>query len=44
MLIDFFTREEQLCAHPARRLYAWYAGSTLCICCCECGAVLKGGS
>jgi len=31
------------CGHPPRRLYAWYAfDGTLCVCCCACGAVLKG--
>lgn len=30
--------------HPAKRLYAWHAyDGTLCICCCECGKVLRGG-
>lgn len=33
-----------ICPHPPARLYAWYAyDGTLCICCCLCGAVLKGG-
>ena len=32
------------CKHPAKRLFSWYAyDGTLCICCCECGKVLRGG-
>ena len=31
------------CPHPPQRLYAWYAGDILCIACCQCGKVLKGG-
>lgn len=41
------TRREKLgvtCSHPPHRLYSWVAfDGTLCVCCCECGAVLKGG-
>jgi len=33
------------CKHPPTRLYAWRAhDGTLCVCCCECGAALKGGA
>jgi len=39
------------CPHPAERLYAWTArddtapgGKVFCVCCCACGAVLKGGA
>lgn len=39
------------CKHPASRQYAWHAYNhltdkvdALCICCCDCGAVLKGGA
>lgn len=35
------------CKHPPARLYAWFAqdptGPVLCVACCECGTVLKGG-
>jgi len=32
------------CPHPSSRLYAWHAhDGTLCVCCCACGAVLRGG-
>jgi hypothetical protein len=34
-----------MCAHPPTRLYAWTAyDETLCIGCCDCGAVLQGAS
>lgn len=33
------------CTHPATRLYAWHAyDGTLCVCCCDCGAVLSGAA
>lgn len=32
------------CRHPAPRLFAWHVGPILCVCCCACGAVLKGGA
>jgi hypothetical protein len=33
------------CKHPPTRLYAWRAyDNTLCVACCECGEVLKGGA
>lgn len=33
------------CKHPARRLFGWKAfDGTLCICCCECGEVLRGAA
>lgn len=38
------------CTHPAARRYAWFAYGesglvdTLCVCCCDCGAVLQGGA
>jgi len=32
------------CKHPPKRLYSWIAADgTLCVGCCECGAVLAGG-
>ena len=31
------------CAHPPTRLFTWFAhDGTLCIACCDCGAVLAG--
>lgn len=30
------------CPHKPTRLYSWMADGTLCVCCCDCGAVLKG--
>lgn len=46
--LSFFATEEveqETCSHPPTRLFAWYANDgTLCVCCCECGAVLKGGA
>lgn len=43
--------EEKPCQHPASRQYAWHAYNhvtdkldALCICCCDCGAVLRGGA
>jgi hypothetical protein len=34
---------EEECSHPARRLYSWTAfDGRICVCCCECGEVLKG--
>ena len=42
--------EKKYCLHPSRKLYAWFAfnhlnGKTdiLCIGCCECGEIIKGG-
>lgn len=33
-----------ICKHPPGRLYAWFArDGVLCVGCCACGAVLKGG-
>lgn len=32
------------CKHPSHRLYSWFSKDrVLCVCCCECGEVLKGG-
>ena len=37
-------KKEPKCKHPPRRLYTWDAADgTLCVACCECGKVLKGG-
>ena len=36
-------RVNKECKHPPERLYAWYVDDVLCIGCCECGKVLKGG-
>lgn len=31
------------CKHPPTRLYAYHAADgTLCVCCCDCGSVLRG--
>jgi hypothetical protein len=31
------------CKHPPQRLWAWTAyDGTLCVACCDCGAILKG--
>ena len=30
--------------HPPQRLFTWWVGEILCICCCDCGAVLQGGA
>jgi hypothetical protein len=36
---------ETACQHPARRLYSWRAlDGTLCVACCDCGAVLAGAA
>ena len=36
--------EQLTCKHPPERLFAWRAyDDTLCVGCCECGEVLKGG-
>lgn len=38
------------CLHPISRQYTWFAYGdtglldTLCICCCDCGAVLQGAA
>lgn len=50
---EMFSHElklEQACPHPASRRFAWHAYNHetakldhLCIVCCDCGAVLKGG-
>lgn len=33
------------CTHPAKRHFVWKAfDGTLCICCCDCGEVLKGAA
>lgn len=32
------------CTHPPTRLYCWHVGDVVCIACCDCGAVLKGGA
>lgn len=33
------------CVHPPSRNYSWFAADkTLCVCCCECGAVLQGAA
>ena len=38
-----------VCVHPPERLYTWFArddrlpsGMTVCVGCCQCGAILKG--
>jgi hypothetical protein len=37
--------ENQECTHPEERLFAWWAyDGSLCVCCCECGAVLQGAA
>lgn len=36
--------ETENCKHPPTRLFCWFVGDILCICCCECGAVLRGGA
>lgn len=40
---------EEPCPHPPKRLFAWFVdnpkikgGQTLCVACCDCGAVLLG--
>lgn len=35
---------ENVCKHPPQRLFCWWVGEILCICCCECGEVLLGGA
>jgi len=36
---------EKTCQHPSRRLYSWTAADgTLCVGCCDCGAVLAGAA
>jgi len=39
-----FQREyAQVCKHPPARVYGWLAfDDTLCLACCDCGAVLRG--
>ncbi len=33
------------CPHPPERLYTWTAfDGSLCVACCDCGEVLKGGA
>lgn len=40
------------CQHPPKRLYSWFVPAkntkdgkdTLCVCCCQCGAILKGAA
>lgn len=33
------------CKHPPARLFAWTAhDETLCVACCDCGAILKGAA
>ncbi len=38
------------CKHPPHRLYSWVAldldgkQTILCVGCCECGVILKGGT
>lgn len=33
------------CPHPSGRLFAWTAyDATRCIACCDCGAILTGGT
>lgn len=38
----------QICKHPPDRLFSWFAKDAryekpiLCVCCCECGAILAG--
>ena len=36
--------DPKTCKHPPTRLYSWFAGKILCVCCCACGAVLAGGA
>ncbi len=34
----------KVCPHPPTRLYTWIAfDGVLCVGCCACGTVLKGG-
>jgi len=37
-------KKQPACNHPPARLFSWYAGDTLCVGCCKCGTVLKGGA
>lgn len=41
-------RNTKTCQHPAPRLFSWWVKSLgkdiLCVCCCDCGAVLSGGA
>lgn len=37
-------KKQPACIHPPTRLYSWYVGDILCVCCCACGAVLAGGA
>lgn len=38
-------RKQKPCNHPPARLYSWFAADkTLCVACCECGAVLRGAT
>jgi hypothetical protein len=41
----------EICKHPPVKLFCWYAFNyktgdkdILCICCCLCGDILKGGA
>lgn len=43
--------DKESCKHPPHRLYSWWAfnhltgkNDILCVGCCECGKVLKGGT
>ena len=43
--------KKQPCNHPPVRLFSWFAYNyktgkkdILCVCCCKCGKVLKGGA
>lgn len=39
------TPQPRRCLPPHSRLYAWFArGGILCVCCCDCGAVLTGAA
>ncbi|HDZ27036.1 hypothetical protein LCGC14_1009420 [marine sediment metagenome] len=44
ILINCNGESMKQCKHPPKRLFIWWVGEILCICCCECGAVLKGGA
>lgn len=38
------TPKQPACTHSATRLYAWQTpDKVMNVCCCQCGAVLRGG-
>lgn len=50
MIAGRFLVDPERCKHPPYRLYSWWAndcrikgGIVLCVACCDCGNVLKGG-